>query len=315
MHTIVGCAALLPFLIPATTQDPGRPVDLTVDLTVNDVVLKHFTPQFAPAEHLHDLAQQIAGSERTIHEVQGTEYHHVSNLFAFGDSVMLYDTPEAVASLSAMLTKLDLAYRASNHEDAVVSVPIRHLSQDRLSELIPTFFDGQYTYIAERSTVLLNGWVEDTTRVKTIIEDLDQPAPQVLLSCYLVRGTNDVGADDKRIPLELAKHLSPLLSYNSLQLYSRAVLRTAAHPATGHIELWMEPEAAERSGVLQLSPGSFDAESGTLTLDRCTFGFAYEGDDPSIVFTTSTSIRSGEFTVLGATGMAPMFVVLRFELL
>lgn len=136
-----------------------------------------------------------------------------------------------------------------------------------------------------------------------------------MLSCYLVRGTDKPDAQDGPIPKELETHLSELLAYESLELYSHAVLRTAVHPKSGRIEMWMGPDNGERHGVLRLSPGGFDAQTGSLTLDECSFSFGREGHSASLVFSTCTSIHSGEYTVLGATGLSPMFVVLRFEML
>lgn len=310
IRTLATVLALTPFLAPVVqhAEDDGI-------LTVDDVVLEHFTPMHAPASHLHQLAYDIAGIQRDVYATNGMDYTTVNNLFAFGDSIMIYDTPEAAASATALLTSLDQAYESSHEAEEVVSVPIRYLSQERMHQLLPTFFDGTYVIVNEQSTVLLSGNTQDTQRVKALIESLDKPAPQVMLSCYLVKGTNTPDINDDRIPKDLETHLASLLSYESLELYSHAVLRTTVHPTTGSIEMWMAPDNDERHGVLELSPGGFDSETGTLTLNECSFSLAYEQGPPTPVFSTSTAIRAGEYTVLGATGLSPMFVVLRFDLL
>ena len=284
-------------------------------IRAEDLMLEHFTPQYAPAERLHQLGFEMAGCQREVLTSSGEDSTYVSNLFSFGDSVMIYDTPEHVASLRLLLTTLDSAYESSGEGYGVASIKILHLSQTRVRSLLDSFYPGDFEYVAERNTVLLRGSNEDNARAASLLEGLDQPTTQVLISCFLIRGADSPDDHDERVPEELATHLSTLLPYESFELFSQAVLRSSVHPANGQIELRMEPDSPSAAGVLELLPGGFDPETQTLTLDRCKFGFSYEEDPPSTLFRTSTAIRAGEYTVLGAAGMSPMFVVLRFELL
>ena len=70
---------------------------------------------------------------------------------------------------------------------------------------------------------------------------------------------------------------------------------------------------------LLLTTRGFDIGSNTLHLDRCTCQISLGRVDPRKPqvpmqsFTTQVSLKSGEYTVLGALGSQPIFIVLKVE--
>ncbi len=316
--TALTLAALAPLLsVPApvapVAQQPTPPAPK--QRASADLVLEHFVPKCAPASKLATTAYRIAGFEHAVPSDFTVEPTYVRNIVDFGDSVLLYDTPAGIAKLTQLLEKLDLAFDANTVAPPVTSLPIRHLSRSRVSSLLYTFYKGSYEFLGEQNTVLLRGSEEDTERAVDLLVSVDFPSQQVLLSCYLIQGTPDPQETDEQVPPELAEHLSKLLPYAGFELQSLAILRTAALPIAGEIEMCLERGAQSPLGVLRLTPGGFEPNSKSLTLDKCSFGYAYAGATPSTIFKTSTSVTAGEYTVLGATGLSPVFVVLRFELL
>lgn len=305
-------AVLAPLLTP--NAEPLQSAQDDKLLTASQLRLEHYMPQFAPAEHLAELAYNMAGVEREVQTGNGGETRFINNLFTFGDSVLLYDTPDAVTRLEELLSNLDQSYAMTAELPQVERIPVRYLSADQASYLLNNLYPGEYRFLTMENTVLLKGLSADVQRAAELLQSFDKPTPQVLISCHLIRGKSE-GATDTRVPAELASHLSSLLPYESFELYSQAVLRSAAYPENGYIELWMEPEDVSPHGVLSMRPGGFEPDSGTLTLDLCQFSMGYPGEPTKDVFTTSTAVKTGEFTVLGATGMTPMFVVLRVDLL
>ena len=105
VKTLTLGALLLPFARPTTTA----PQDAEI-LKSSDLLLEHYMPRFAPAEDLTSLAYNMAGVEREVQTGEMGEIRYINNLFTFGDSVLLYDTPDAVKNLSSLLQSLDESY-------------------------------------------------------------------------------------------------------------------------------------------------------------------------------------------------------------
>jgi len=99
-------------------------------------------------------------------------------------------------------------------------------------------------------------------------------------------------------PPELVGNLERLVPAKHYHLELSGVLRGSASGK-------MTVEDAFRAMHIALEPASFSTQDGTLTLANCRFEYQKRA------FSTSATLRKNEYTVLGAAGEQPVFLVLR----
>ena len=300
------------FLVPAdAVQYPGgqppaqQPSGSLSDvLRSEDLLLRHYTPKTAPAEILRSQAFGIMGTEVQVQAYPEAQARWVSNMSSFGESIILYDRPDRIQKLVELLDSLDGAYAPIVEEPSVVrDIEFRNISTDRLHDLLHSLHHNSFS-IDEQSRVVLRGRESEVDEIARVIERLDKPRPQIMITAYLVRGGSSNG--DAPLPKELVENLRKLVPYSAFSLASLSVLRSEVERGRA-TQLYLTSANQNESGELRLRFGSHDLDAGSLELSECAF------TGTRTFFDTSTTIDSGQYVVLGAAGMGPMFVVLNFD--
>ena len=141
-----------------------------------------------------------------------------------------------------------------------------------------------------------------------------------MITCYVIRAGSDESSAP--VPEVLAANLARLSGYPEFHQVSMGMVRTGVHLEN---KILLQMEAGRERFELDLEPVAYDRNNGSLTLARCAFemgtflsrstsaGVFEERHWMSPVFSTSTTVRSDEYTVLGAAGSEPTFVVLQIR--
>jgi len=167
-------------------------------------------------------------------------------------------------------------------------------------------------YVRERGMVLVRGSAANVAKVKTILNALDVAPPSLMITCYIVQGRKEKGAVG--VPAALVRDLSALVPYEGFELLSSGML-----PSNASKELEFNVEFTGERGEfeLKMSPSAYDEGKGLLSLSsiKCQMSLFDTIDGKRTrnqrSFSTSTSVATDQFTVLGAVGADPVFVAVR----
>ena len=289
-------------------QDASQEQPHESTLRSSDLEVTYFRPEHSRAKDLASITSDFQGRWLNVIDEDGT-IRNVRNMTVMGDIVLVYDSKQATDRIVKQLTELDMASAAQNvnHETVVEAVQVRYLSLARIRMLVENFHGQDYSVIED--TVVLRGRRNDVQKTKDLLTRLDQPRKQVLLTAYRVTAVQE-DLVDERLPEALTQNLKRLLPYKGFRMDSVAMLRSAVDPQ-GEMSILMQAKDEEDSGFLRMRTGSYDSENKTLSLESCRYDLMW-GQVPgsTTLFETSTTVRAGEYTVLGASGLDPAFVVL-----
>jgi type II secretory pathway component GspD/PulD (secretin) len=152
--------------------------------------------------------------------------------------------------------------------------------------------------LGQRNMLLVHDTPEQVEKIKAFIAGIDRPLQQVTITYYVVSGTTEVDDAAPAIPAELVENLKRLVPAKAYWLELSGVLR-------GSVSGKMTIQDELRHMELLLAPSSFSAQDATLGLEACRFEFQKRA------FSTAVTLREGEYTVIGAAGDSPVFLVLR----
>lgn len=299
----------------------------TPSYTRDQLELTTYTPRWIDAEELYGVAEEMFGRLILV------DNRHIQNINVLYDSLLIYDLPAECARITTTLTGLEQRYLDANAEEYVdTDLPLLHdiplldfrlrameldaalqALQPNMREISARNSDGEYLSFPNvqpmnDALLLLRDTQQNLDAMRSLLQKLDQPPPQVSVSAWVLRG----GSVDAAVglPAELGKNLSVLLPGMKFAVESRGMLQSSAEP--GHqIQLRMRG-AEETRYDLNLITGPYDAENGRMTLQSCEFFVQPEGEDAELLFETSTVLRLGEYAVIGLTGAEPVMLVLRF---
>ena len=214
--------------------------------------------------------------------------------------------------------------------DTMVQIRPRYVSLDSINAALAPFQrqvtfmkDGRcawttnnITTVPDAQMVVLCESKERTAQLTQLVDQIDRPQPQAVVSVTLIRAA-DKGAVESNLPRDLVDNLRALVPYGAFEPMTVGILRCSL--ATGR-QSDLSMDLAERgSANFSFVPEAFNADTGELTLSQCTFHLELAPERPQTngtthSFTTNLTFRSGEYVVLGAVGAKPIFVVLRAEL-
>lgn len=318
--------------LPLYQGEDARPGGL---IPLEALSMQVYVPQNSTAQSLAKTAEAYVGKSLAILYDDGVA-RSVHNLRSFKDTILIYDEAKRIEKVVAMLRELDgIAGEAdarhflkSNAEQkretearnamarTVLRYVPRSLSAGELTEaIVPLQRNAidplQITEL--NGSLLLSGSEHSTEGVLRTLRQIDVPSPQILVSCFLVRGSETAPA--KPAPAELAAGLTELMGYRHVETLAQGLLRTSSNASELALVLETAPELALTSAKsryeLHLSPAGYDPAAEELTLAECQM-VRHGKAGPDQMFRTKTALTSGEYTVLGASGTAPLFVVLRF---
>ena len=304
------------------------------DTTMNssDVALTRFTPQNANANELLNAMQRMYS--RTIYVSDVTGDQPISNLFTIGDSLLIYDRPSYAQRVLDALTVLDAGSDAPQDERLqLFEYTPSHISLEAARDALTPFRRDllitdpsrrtsmavpNMSTVIERGQLVVRDTNENIQQMRDVLARLDVPQAQMLMRCWILRA--DPRAERTNAPLELIDNLMTLTGEPNFNLIASGMVRSAV---TGGLPISLNMNAEGERFELMLVPSAHDADSGSISFSRCSFNHssyittAVSGGSTrsewrtTEVFSASTDVRGGEYTVLGAAGANPTYVVLR----
>ncbi len=307
---------------------------------VEELVVVPYTPQSLERDELYTAAEHLFGSEVWV--LQNGETTFFDHFILLGDSIVVRDTPARTKEIVATLQQLEAQIKTGHQRSQDARRPQlmsreytpRHVGANALFASLgslrrPIFpenggaatenvsvFDGQILHVRDTQ--------DRVDEILAFVQRLDQPSAQATVSVLIISG-NHSGESSPELPADLVDNLGKLVPVSGFELLATGLLR-------GSVRQRMELSAsfgADRSYEIELRPEAYNTESGELALDKCSFQLRspnrYEKRDEagnvqeifkgmgSQSFSTAATLRHGEYTVLGAVGADPVFVVLRMH--
>ncbi len=286
----------------------------------------YFTPQHTNIRDLEHLAHELYARELYINDRGGIFSHPVENLMRLGETIVIYDTPEYAKMLGAALHEMDVAMKGETSAQPEQSTPTtvitnwspKHIGLNDAVAALQSFRRNTMVYdeyghrsdvqnfsvVNELNELVLRDTPLQIEAMVNTLNKLDVPEQQLFITCLVISGNRMApeGNESKsELPQELVQNLSKLVPFAHFELQSMGILRASA--MAGNLEMLMDDNDS-----LSLREPSYDSESRSLTAV-----FKFSSNRSNQRFQTRTTIRAGEYTVIGATGNSPLFAVLKIE--
>ena len=298
--------------LPLLQADQTRPRYQIPSLSVADLVLESYRPTHVDASELFGVVQNTLGRNFYVQERGGPAGSVASNTALVGDVLLVLDEPAYAKSLLALCAKIDQPSAETGDGRATLSYRMRSVPlsrADRAVRVLGRRVDVQYDRSGGR--ILARGSKADLAALEELLESIDVPDPRVMVTCYLLQGA--VGGESASAPLlpaDLVADLGQLLPQFGFQAAGFAMLQSSI--AVGS-DLRLLIASERGNGVrFEFEVAAYDEEAGSLTAENCRLSGQTE-DGPMEIFSTSTVLHAGEYTVLGATGSKPLLLVVRLE--
>ncbi len=323
MPSLAALAGGLLLGLPATAHEVSAPAspqaaqpDRLPLVPSSELVTYFVNPRWVGTAEAFEIARNLYGRDYYVVERGGYASRPVSNLQWLGDSIIVYDVEARAHAISDALGALDEEMgRAEPPSVALetLSWGPRHVSLDGAWTAISNLrreIDARderggrlevpnLTLVRERGLILIQETPERLATVRGLLERIDVPEPQLLVTCLILEGTNDPAAGAQALPAELTANLSQLVPFTHFQQVGFGVVRSSARAAEITLQL-------DQNLKLVLRPEAFDAQTGQMTAS-VKYGSHLQG------FETRTTIAADEYTVLGAAGGRPVFTVIRLH--
>lgn len=172
------------------------------------------------------------------------------------------------------------------------------------------------TQIAETQMLVICETRERAAQLKELVEQVDRPQPQAVISVMLIQAADS--GHPSNLPGDLTDNLHALVPAESFQPLSTGVLRASlANGRTCDLQMDL---GVRGNWSLHFTPEAFNPETGEITLAECQFSLQLapeRANEPQTnqSFTTNLIFKAGEYVVLGAVGVKPVFIVVRAEIL
>jgi len=291
----------------------------TNTLLAKDVVLKNYLPKYLDNEDLYEIAVDLYGDRINI----GGDWY--SNLRLTNTGILVYDEASAANKLLAQLVYLDESQAPpTSSAYAVLEYQPRHVSASGLMEGIRPFMAGisstpggrqsnsmNVSLMSERGTIIIRDLPQRAEEILATLKRLDQPAPQIMVVCQVIRGVNI--KTENPVADDLQKQLRQLLAHESYAVVANGMLRGST---TSNTTMELKMTASGESGVefnFKMRVGAFDPETGALDMESCELNMFDPSSGNHDLFRTATTVYSGEYAVLGVTGAEPLFLVVQLH--
>ncbi len=294
----------------------------------NEIVMRSYRPRHAHPAALLKAAEQFIGRVIAVADAETGEISRHSNLSLFNDSLLIFDSTENVTRVLEMLGSLDdvataeveerqrdRAKAAAEQEIQIFEYRPRYVSLYALRFALNGFpnevsVGGMRTgldFVDDRGVVVIRETPQKLATIRAFLAEFDTPRPQAQFTCWLVRPTDDP-PEGPALPDELLQGLRQLIGGGGLEARSMAFLRSSVDAQQLSIRL----DTDDVSYDLALAPTSYDNDQRVLSLGAQLIRL---GPQDTTQFNTHTAIRDGEYTVLGATGSTPVFLVVHYRVL
>jgi len=323
MKTLVPMAVvLLALACRGAAQDAPKPPppELPV-IAADELVLEYLT---VPDGVDHDVLSSLMRLHRRQFRVEngdGSVRGPLDNCQESDQGFLLYDTAAYVKGVKDALAKV-LGQAPHVQSQALrTEVYMPHFVEvDRLGDLLRPLrrvvttrsasgrgWDQNENISCQDSPALivLNDTPEQVARMLDLLARVDQPPPQMLITCWLVVASSD-NLGLHAVPQELADNLKRVLPYGYYGLLTTGLLRTSILAGT---ERSLSGTYGQGNDFqLLLRPGAVDGTGHRLAFERIEFQGS-EGQH----FDTSAVLDFEDYTVLGAAGSEPLLVVLQVK--
>jgi hypothetical protein len=301
-------------LFPALLQDdPSSSPAKPKYPMASQIVAITFQPEHLNANELYLAARGMIGGKVWVTDDETGVVSQRTNLQPVGNTLVVFDLPKAAARAQQLLASLDAAAGASTSDKAArtkltVEYRPRNVGVETITASLAPFMEWvEVQLVRQGNFVVLSGPGAVVAEMQAFLERVDVPAPQITLTCYLVVP----GEGGPALPKELTAGLSELTRIPAFKQAAMGMVRSSVQAGT-RISVMLDAGNSEQF-TLDLIPEALDERNFTLTLSSVgltsrvsdTFG------NGAVLFQTSTSVESERYTVLGAAGSTPYFVVLR----
>lgn len=280
-------------------QEPGQDGLATPVVSLGELVLERYQVMHVDAEELFQIG--IVGRYYCVKENGDSQF----SLRLLGSTILIYDTKEQVQRARELLAKLDVAEQGESSAPwQAVEYKPHFISVDSVLKAIDDVV-GDVSRVEQRGLVVMRSTRSGIEAAMELLKRIDVPDRQVLLSCQLI----EVGSASQgpALPRELADNLQKLLPGNTFTPVGLAMLQTSVNSKT---PVSVQIESTGKRYHFAFLPVAFDESTSSLTVSDCRLVEQADGA-PRELFSTSTVLRGGEYTVLAATGATPRLLVVR----
>ena len=287
-----------------------------------NLIIEYYTPTKAPVVVLNNAMIGVYRGKPTHNGI-------MTSFQVFGESLLIQGSAGEMPETLSLVAQMDQNYVGAGEHTATTEeqflYKLRYVSSNAVREALQSMDrnfmqqrQGQEPrglsigYVEERGVVLVRGTAAEVSKAKAILTELDVAPPNLMISCYLVQGK--AGASTPSLPAALVRDLSALVPFEGFELLSSGMLPSDASSQLG---LDVELEAGKGEFSLEMYPAAYDEDRGLLKLSSIKFKMSLytnvsgKRERTQRSFSTSTSLATDKFTVLGAVGADPVFVVVR----
>ncbi|MCA8954241.1 MAG: hypothetical protein KDE27_32330 [Planctomycetes bacterium] len=288
-------------------------LDVATGPRAQDFTIGIFQPEHADVRVLGNLAMQLLN--RTIPAASGGMQNSLS---VADDRIVVRELDGAMGDVLAKLRTLDAALARDDVApvEAMEYTP-RSLSVQGVTQALQPFVQGSFGHqaallqmVSERGVLVLRGRAADLEAARELLERVDRPAPQLMLSAFVLTGSDD---GDGNASASLADALRELLPFRSYSIEAASVVRIAGNPMSSFtVDLVGAAKGLSQATYqVQGTIAAYDPEGQSLTFDNLSA--SRSGPGARQLFRTSSTIYGGEYAVLGVAGGEPTFLVLRLK--
>jgi len=311
-------AGMLSALSAAPQQDPqgtARNQGARKYPSTEELVMKTFRPKFVDAHELYSATNDMLHGRAMLTDSETGDTVQIATVQILGDTLLLYDLPASLERNLAVLKQVDEEHGSATANPRVTQeYEPRYLSLDAIGQSLRAFmkpgFAPNYHVVEQRGVMVLSDTSKTVDDMLKFLARVDVAPPQVLLTCYLVRPGAADGAEVMGLPAELVSGMRSLTGIDKFHASAMGMVRSTVAPH-GSVSIFLDA-GEDGTFELYLDTAAFDKTTRTLSLSEVTLRSRMSTFGTNVtLFQTSTAVESGEYTVLGATGKNPLFVVLQ----
>lgn len=305
--------------VPPQEDEPQPSKEVTQD----DMEFSSYSPKYFEVNDFYNLAADLYGRQILV----GDSWHENFRMMINNNKIVIYEEKAELPLLIHRLRALDNSQAPEENAGSVLTTAEytpRHVSAKGLMRGIQSFQtsvpqgrsgrsrNANITLAEESGMIVIRDYPSEVEEILAALKRLDQPVPQVMLTCFVVHGVNQgESVHGKPAEQKLQDQLKQVLPFDFFELNALGLMRAAALAGT-KLSLEMDNAAKlESTYNLRMEIGAYDAKTGALSLEECTFSATTPETGGRGLFTTSTTIYKGEYAVLGVTGTDPIFLVLQ----
>ncbi len=334
MHTTLATLALLSFAGSPTYQDeapkgiveatPEIGLSLFVPKSISSKTLIRYAKDIATAEdwRLPDGRERFSFMEGAI-GVLGAQERRVKYV------AYLADLDERLGGLPSQAAEESI--------DVTRTIRMRAMSASAAMLLINNLqFEVAVFPVPEAGSLVLRGAQSNVERAANLLAEVDQPLPQMTLTCEVYEMIPKGEEETALISAEVANALEMVHPGRSFRRSGRAIIRSSvggSEPVELNTSMGSAgPDApAGAPGPrmkVETTPSAWDAKAGILTLEKCSvsletpqFAQTMDGEGKTIrqfngyhreQLSASLGLHVDETTIVGSLGGEPVYIALRF---